>query len=153
MDTPPFGELSFGAGINVPGRPAEADNAPQVYHNFVSPRFFETLGIRLLVGRDLAQTDNGSAPKAVVIRGPVARRYFPGEDALGREIGVGDSTASIVGVVGDVKYSSLRADPPLMVYRSYLQGPANAPAETFLVHTHSPSDAAILSLQTVIRAV
>jgi len=153
MDTPPLGDLSFGAGISVPGRSADPDDAPQVYHNFVSPRFFETLGIPLLAGRDFSRSDTEGAPKVVVISDGVARRYFKGEDPLGREIRVGDSTASIVGIVRDVRYSSLRADPPLMVYRSYLQGITRAPADTFLVRTRSTTETLTGSLQAVIRAI
>ena len=90
MDTPLAGELSMCAGIAVPGRPADPEDAPQVYHNFVGPRFFETMGIPILAGRDFALSDDERAPKSVVISESVARRYFHGEDPLGRQILVGD---------------------------------------------------------------
>ena len=90
MDTPPGGELSMGAGMAVPGRPADPEDAPPVYHNFVGPRFFETMGIPVLAGRDFELSDDERAPKRVVISESVARRYFRGEDPLGRQILVGD---------------------------------------------------------------
>ena len=155
------GDLSMGAGIRVPGRPPDPADAPQVYHNFVGPRFFETMGIPLVAGRDFELGDDERAPKHVVISEGVARRYFAGEDPLGRQILVGNpecrlcpppAAASIVGVVKDVRYTSLRADAPLMIYRPYRQEPT-APADTFLIRTHSAGAEALTSLlQAEIRA-
>jgi predicted permease len=142
MDTPLGGALSMAAGIAVPGRPADPEDAPPVYHNFVGPRFFETMGIPVLAGRDLQLSDDERAPKCVIISESVARRYFPGDDPLGRQILVRGAPASIVGVVKDVRYTSLRADAPLMIYRPYRQE-ANAPADAFLLRTSSATAAAL----------
>jgi predicted permease len=142
MDTPPLGDLSIAAGMAVPGRPTDPEDAPPVYHNFVGLRFFDTMGIPLLAGRDFESADDARASKRVIISESVARRYFRGEDPIGREIVVGgpytsgSGNASIVGVVKDVRYASLRADAPLMIYRSYRQD-TTAPANTFLVRTSS----------------
>jgi predicted permease len=153
MDSP-GGDLSMGAGIGVPGRPADPADAPQVYHNFVGPRFFETMGIPVVAGRDFALSDDERAPRYVVISDGVARRYFGSEDPLGRQIIVGDprcrrcpapAAASIVGVVKDVRYSSLRVDAPLMIYRAYRQEPS-APADTFLIRTSSATAEALSPL-------
>ena len=153
MDSP-GGELSMGAGMAVPGRPAEGDDAPQVFHNFVGPRFFETMGIAVLTGRDFDVIDDERAARHVVISAGVARRYFGDDDPIGRQILVGDpgcrrcpppSLASIVGVVKDVRYSSLRADAPLMIYRPYRQQPG-APADTFLIRTSSADADALAPL-------
>ncbi len=154
MDAP-GGELSMGAGMVVPGRPAdEAEDAPQVYHNFVGPRFFETMGIPMIAGRDFSAADDPAAPQAVVINEAVARRYFPGVDPLGRQIVAGDpgcgrcppaALASIVGVVRDVRYSSVRAAAPLMIYRPSRQS-ASAPADTFLIRTASADTELLPSL-------
>jgi predicted permease len=152
MDSP-GGDLSMGAGISVPGRPPDGEDAPQVYHNFVGPRFFETMGIPVLSGRDFNLGDDERAPKSIVISESVARRYFPGEDPLGRHIFVGNPkcrgcpppvTASIVGVVKDVRYTSLRVDAPLMIYRPYRQE-TSAPAGAFLIRTSSATAEALTS--------
>ena len=144
MDSP-GGELSMGAGMAVPGRPAEGDDSPTVFHNFVGPRFFETLGIPVLAGRDFSLGDDAAAPKRVVIDEAVARRYFGTGDPLGRQIIAGDprcgrcplpATAVVVGVVKNVRYSSLRTGAPLMIYRPYRQESA-APADTFLIRASS----------------
>jgi predicted permease len=92
MDSP-GGDLSMGAGITIPGRPAEPEDAPQVYHNYVGPRFFETMGIPVLAGRDFDFSDDERTASHVAINDSVARRYFRDEDPLGREILVGDPSA------------------------------------------------------------
>jgi predicted permease len=153
MDTPLGGELSMAAGIAIPGRPADPDDAPPVYHNFVGPRFFETMGIPVLAGRDFQLGDDERAPSSVIISDTVARRYFPGADPLARQILVRGAPASIVGVVKDVRYSSLRVDAPLMIYRAYRQE-ANAPADAFLIRTSSVTAATLRPLlQAEVRAV
>jgi predicted permease len=142
MDTPLGGELSMAAGIAVPGRPADPEDAPPVYHNFVGPRFFETLGIPVLAGRDFELGDDERAPKCVIISESVARRYFPGDDPLERQILVRGVPASIVGVVKDVRYTSLRADVLLMIYRPYRQE-ASAPTDALLLRTSSATAAVL----------
>jgi predicted permease len=158
MDTPPDGELSMCSGIEVPGRPADFEDAPPVCRNFVGPRFFETLGIPVLAGRDFELGDDERAPQSVVISESVARRYFGGENPLGRQILVGGAiprtrvSASIIGVVKDVRYTSLRTDAPLMIYRPSRQE-TGAPANTFLIRTSSVTAEALTPvLRAEIRA-
>jgi predicted permease len=87
----------------------------------VSPSFFDTLGIRLRRGRLLAARDDEHAPRVVVINEAAARTYFAaGENPVGMRFGnlVENRTqVEIVGVVGDVKYNSVRdAAPPTMYF-------------------------------------
>jgi predicted permease len=138
MDTPLGGDLSMSSsGITVVGRPTDAtdlEREPPVFHNLVGPRFFETMGIPVLAGREFDHSDDERAPGAVVISESVARRYFRGEDPLGRQIGVLGGTATIVGVARDVRYTTLRVEGPLMTYRPYQQA-TKASADTFLIRT------------------
>jgi predicted permease len=142
MDTPPSGELSMCGAIALPDRPPDPADSTTVCWNFVGPRFFETMGIPVLAGRDFEPGDDLRAPQRVAIGESVARRYFPSDDPIGRRIVVGGAgprrevTATIVAVVKDVRYSSLRAAAPLMVYRPARQDAA-APATTLLVRTSS----------------
>jgi ABC-type antimicrobial peptide transport system permease subunit len=151
MDTTLGGEMSMSAGIAVPGHPADPEDAPPVYHNFVGPRFFETMGISVLAGRDFGPEDDERAPQCVIISEGVAQHYFRGEDALGRQILVRRTPASIVGIVKDVKFTSLRADAPLVIYRPYLQEPG-ALAETFLIRTSAAPAGITALLHAEIRA-
>jgi predicted permease len=148
MDTPPVGQLSMCAGIEVPGRPADPEDAPTVCRNFVGPRFFETIGIPVLAGRDFEAGDDERAPQAVVISESVARRYFGDENPLGRQLVIGGPgtpvSASIVGVVRDVRYTSLRAGAPLMIYRPSRQD--RLTGDTFLIRTSSTTAEALTPL-------
>jgi predicted permease len=153
MDTPLGGDPSMSStGIVVVGRPQDTQDAPRVYHNFVGPRFFQTMGIPLLAGRDFAVEDDERAPKYVIVSESIARRYFPSEDPLGRQIVFGAEAATIIGIAKDVRYTSLRGVAPLVTYRSSRQDPT-APANTFLVRTSSTSVEAVTPfLRAQIRA-
>jgi predicted permease len=153
MDTPLGGEPSMSdTGLSIAGRAADAEDAPRVYHNVVGPHFFETMEIPVLSGRDFNISDDEHASRCIVISESVARRYFRGEDALGRQILIRGTAASIVAIVKDIRYSSLRADAPLVTYRPYRQEP-NALASTFLIRTSATPEAMVPFLRAEIRAV
>jgi len=85
--------------------------------DFVTPGFFEALRIPLLAGRDLGPGDRaGGLPVAVVNR-TLAERFWPGNDAVGRTLVAGGTEVTIVGVVGDGKYRSVRESGVSMLYR------------------------------------
>ncbi len=121
MDTP-LGGVSYTAGAFLPRSAGQPSDGMQVSVNSVGARFFETMGIPLLVGRDLSIRDDDHAPPLAVIGESVARGLFPGRNPLGQRIEIGRSM-EIVGVVKDTRYQSLREPAQPMVYRPYLQMP------------------------------
>ncbi|MBT8489058.1 MAG: ABC transporter permease, partial [Gemmatimonadetes bacterium] len=73
-----------------------------------APGYFGAMGIPVMDGRDLTWSDDTSAPMAVVVNETLAARYWPGQDAVGRWIRVGDGPwGSVIGVVGDVRHEGL----------------------------------------------
>ena len=76
MDTPLAANSRWARGWPYPAARRIPRTRRQVYHNFVGPRFFETMGIPILAGRDFALSDDERAPTYVVISESVARRYF-----------------------------------------------------------------------------
>ena len=89
------------------------------YFNTASPRYFETMGTRILRGRGFEAGDRAGAPKVLVVSQSVSRRVWPGQDALGRCIRVGADTApcsTVVGVVEDIVQGNLIEQQPLEVY-------------------------------------
>ncbi|MEX2299340.1 MAG: FtsX-like permease family protein, partial [Bryobacterales bacterium] len=115
---PLFEGSAWTSTIRMPGR--EPDSF-EPYSFLVSPGFFETMGMRLLEGRDLEPRDfEPRAPTAVVVNEAFARRYFPGERALGKSFSRSDRNGlipqEIVGIVRDAKYNSLREGPAPTVY-------------------------------------
>jgi predicted permease len=108
----------------------------------VSPRFFDTMGIRFLAGRDFEETDLSSPAAQVaqvaIVNRSFARYYFDGASdasAVGRRFGFGGQGApldvTIVGIVDDAKYNDLRENAPHLVYT--VLGPANFPTRGFSV--------------------
>ncbi|MGA2267558.1 MAG: ABC transporter permease [Bryobacteraceae bacterium] len=93
---------------------------------FISPGFFDTMGIPVLLGRDFTIKDDKGAPMAAIVNERFARRYFGGANAIGRHVGMGGNPGTktnieIVGVVKDTKYESLRDEIPYELYRPYRQ--------------------------------
>jgi putative ABC transport system permease protein len=101
------------------------DDDPQTGHNVfryaTSPDYCETMGIHLLSGRCLDERDTVSAPQAALISESLARSHFPGQNPIGKRLHVGPTDRpwyTVVGVVGDVKQTSLAIDEPDAVYLS-----------------------------------
>ena len=108
--------------LRIPGR-VDMNPHPEAQICLAFPDYFNTLGIPLLKGRTFTAADRaGSAPVAV-IDGELARRYFPGEEPVGRLISVGGATtmARIVGVVGTVHNSDLGGPTAPEIYYPELQ--------------------------------
>jgi predicted permease len=97
-----------------------ADFAPYLV---VSPDYFRTMGIPLLRGRDLEWSDSATLPVAVINR-TAARRFWPGEDALGRRFTFG-SVRTVVGVVEDARISDLATAVGPQVYLPIQEQPQN----------------------------
>ena len=110
-------------GVNVPGyapKPGQKNEAIQVATNWVGPRFFETMGIPLLLGRTLGEGDREGAPKVVVVNEKFVREFLGEGNPIGRRFGFGGEAAKadteIVGVVGDAKFTDLRSEVAPTVY-------------------------------------
>jgi len=123
----PLGGDQFGAyGIRFESSaPAKQGGNESALRYSVSPGYLETMNIPLRRGRLLDTHDIAGAPVAVVINEGMAKRRFPGGDAVGRRIHVGPDDwawATIVGVVGDVKQTSLAAGSEDAFYMTSAQG-------------------------------
>jgi predicted permease len=117
-----YGLLADGAtrdSINIPGAPQE--QKIDVYIHNISPKYFETMGIPILLGRDNAATDREQRPKVMVVNQSLAK-LLPGDgNPLGRRVRYGDMEAEIVGVVADARFSTMRASAPPTVYLPFRQ--------------------------------
>jgi predicted permease len=89
--------------------------------NAVGPRFFETMRIPLVAGRELSIRDDAQAPLVVVINHTAADQYFHGRSPIGESFLVGGRAVQVVGVAADSVYDSVRHRPRPMFYDSYLQ--------------------------------
>ena len=124
--------------LSVEGARPETDKQVSVYDNAVGPRFFETMGIPLLIGREFGEQDSESSSKVAVINETMVRQCFNGENPLGRHFGWGPENRGayeVVGVVKNAKYNSLRSETPPTVYLPYYQRLGNQRQITFEVRT------------------
>jgi len=108
--------------------------------NAVSPQYFETMGIRLIAGRNLRPDEPKAKPQNVVVNQAFVRRFFPGVDPIGRKFGGGTGKPvgadyQIVGVVSDAKYRSLREAIPPTIYNP--QNPAIRYSNSFVLHVRT----------------
>ena len=88
--------------------------------NKVGPNFFRVMGIPVLDGRDVSDTDTETSPPVVVVNETFARRLMPGINPLGHQLG-GKPRRTIVGVVKDSKYTRVNEDPIPMAYYPCMQ--------------------------------
>ena len=126
----PLTGLGVGATFAVEGRPApSAEQRPIGLMRSVSPAYFGAMGIPLLAGRALADSDTALSPPVIVVNQTLARRFWPGGGAIGGRLAIdqlGGRVAEIVGVVGDVKPDRMDGGEWPTLYHSYPQAPAAA---------------------------
>ena len=129
----------------VLGHPAPSpENRPRAGYSEVSAGIFSTLRIPLIKGRYLDEHDTGAAPWAIVINQSLARKFFPNEDPIGRQILLRYDPypvdeirpRQIVGIVGDVKHFGLGEETPPFVYAPFAQQPAVFPGGAARAHLH-----------------
>jgi predicted permease len=103
------------AGYDPPG-----EEATEIEGTFVTPGYLETLGVPLLGGRELDESDREGAPKVAMVNQTFARQYFGSESPLGKRFGTEGEESSqeieIVGVVPDLKVHDLWSETPRLVY-------------------------------------
>ncbi len=122
--SPPYGGMSVTMGIEVPGYvPAPGRGDTVVAFNFVSSRYFETLGQALVRGRDLDERDERGRPLAAVVNERFVEHYFDGGNPLGRRFRQGAEELEIVGVAADARDRGVRSGPADTVYLHRRQGP------------------------------
>ena len=142
------------APVAVMGRPIPPmSERPHANRHLVSPRYFHTLGIPIRAGRDFDERDSARVPHVVIVNETFARLHFPGEDPLGRTLitGMAQLPSQIVGVVADVRSTSLNTPPEPDYFLPSLQRP-----ETFtnvLVRTTASPNAVAPLVREALRAV
>jgi hypothetical protein len=97
-------------------QPAAGEDV-RVQENRVGPRYFSTVGMHLLTGRDFTGQDRDKAPLVAIVNQSAARRCFPNGNAIGQRIGYGQPNVEIVGMVADARVNNEReAAPPMVFY-------------------------------------
>jgi predicted permease len=130
--------LTFRGGVFAAIVPGEsADKFSPALLRFVTPDFFATLGIRLLSGRDFAESDSMTAPWVAVVSESFTRDHWPGQNPLGKHFKIAEAGRTIVGVVKDIHIRGIEQASEPQVYLPYQQVPDGWFA------FHSPKDLAV----------
>jgi putative ABC transport system permease protein len=145
--------------LAIDGYSASSRADVTVYQNRVTPRYFETLGMALLAGRDFDARDLPGSGLVAIVNQTLARKYFGAENPIGRyyrPVAADRLTdpVQIVGVVADARYSSLRQPAPPTVYTPLAQNPAPSPRANFEIRAvgHPPA-ALVADVKSAIAAV
>ena len=154
--TLPMSGSDIGVGFSIEGRPETSDPATRKSATYygVSPDYFSAMGIRVVRGRAFTERDDEQAPNVIVIGETFAKRYWPNQDPIGRRITIGynhTGPREVVGVVADVKDSSLSQRPPLEMYTPFPQTPW--PFLAVAVRTQGDPDAMAASLRRVLAQI
>jgi predicted permease len=132
--------------VTVPGRTPSAAEDINAEWNLIGPRFFHTLGIQLIKGRDFGPADTETSPHVAIVNESMARYFFGNADPIAQRFYFGQELAApveIVGVVANSKYFDARDDDVRMVYLPYRQD-ANYLYRLCVVVRTASDDAALL---------
>lgn len=148
----PFQGFGTANQFRAEGRSGENEFSAAAWRS-VTPGFFDALGLPLKRGRLLDARDQLNAPEVVVITESLARRFWPGEDPVGRRLlwGRKQSPKIIVGVVGDFRDVRPDADPAPTMFRPHTQ--LSLPAMTVIVRTEGRADSVLANVRGVTRSI
>ncbi len=143
-----------GAGTSAVSMPERASTTKEdsisVFTNRVTIGYFEAMGIAVLQGRAFTVQDDSASPRVAIINEAMASAYWPGQSAVGRQIGIGrdGKLVEIVGVVKNSKYIFLGEEPRPYLYLPFTQH--YQPTATLFLHTAGdPSTVAAAARQVV----
>lgn len=154
---------AWGMVLTVEGyKPAPGEGADALC-NAVSPGFFRAMGIPLLAGREFTDADDNATAategwpyRVAIVNETFARRYFNGENPVGRRIGFGSDPGTptliqIVGLVKDSRYQAIREEDRAQVFFPYLQ--ATIEDLTFYVRTRQDADSMMQAIRHEVAAL
>jgi predicted permease len=143
------------SSMTVEGYAAKPGAGPEPYMNSISPDYFATMGIPILAGRDFTIRDTQQikhgpeaddfSPATVMINESFAKKYFAGRNPVGLHVGFGSDPGTktdmeVIGVVKDVKYTSVRDQIPVQAYIPYLAGRHFGGMTVYVRTVNDPAD-------------
>jgi len=115
--------LPLDRGLNIGGWPADRPEMKQIIEfRAITPGYFRTLGIPVIMGRDVTADDNAGAQKVVLVSETAARKWWPGKSPIGERLLFGEKIPwTVVGVVADTKSHSLAEPARVTIYVPFAQ--------------------------------
>ena len=150
--TLPIGGDDFASGVTIEGKPQpRPGEQPRAGLQVVTPGYFRTMGIRVVDGRDVADSDTPEARPVVLVNETFARQHWPGEPAVGRRIRLGGAAGdwfTVVGVVSDIRHLGPATPPRPEFYQPYTQ--RSFPFMAFVVRTSGSPTALVPSIRAAV---
>jgi putative ABC transport system permease protein len=153
----PLSGANAGRGIAIEGRPDPGpENQPGAAYSVACPGILKTLGITLLAGREFTHRDTLGAPDVVLVNETLAKRSWPGEEAVGKRFKIGrpgDDAPwlTVVGVYKDFRHGGLDSEQGASFYRAYQQ--AGWPLMTIAVKTAAAPGGFVAAVKRAIAVV
>jgi predicted permease len=139
------------APIEVPGYAHGPDDVPYAEYNVVGPTYARAIGMPILTGRDLSDQDEEQSSPVAIVNETMARRYWPGGDAVGKQFSILGRSVQIVGIAKDAFYHSLTESPRPYVYLQALQ--FYQAQTTLIVRTRGDPTGVLSSIQTAVAHI
>jgi putative ABC transport system permease protein len=141
----------FTNSFAIVGREAEARTWPEISLRRVTPSYFQTVGLALVRGRELRESDNASSGPVVLINEAAAQRFFPASDPIGARMQFWGAARTIVGVVANERFQGLTEPASIAAYAPLAQAPSAT--GVLLLRTSLEPSAMIASAERVIREI
>ena len=144
--------------IAIEGFQQKAGQDMEIYWDRVGPGFFETMGIRTLLGRTIERRDTSTSPKVAVVNEAMARYFFGEGNPIGRRFSLGEKldpakAFEIVGVVENAKYPDLRSDPRMLYIPVAQEESGGLGSMFFEVRTAADPAAFVAAIRGAIREI
>jgi predicted permease len=153
----PMGDSNWDPALRIEDRPlAPGASAESVNWRLVTADYFRTMSIPLLKGRTFTEADNETAEKVALINDALARKYWPGENPIGKRINTGFEGkgvwVTIIGIVGDVRQQSLREPTVPEMYRPFFQH-NSLPPLTIMIRTATAVSTLAPSIRSAVWSI
>ena len=159
----PLGGDLWGLPFWIDGQPApKKGDEPAAAYRVVLPGYFHTMNIQMLRGRDFTANDNQSAPGAVIVNEFLAKRYWPGDEAIGKRLSAdnGKTWQTVIGIVPNVVRSEWASSAEEEFYFPYLQSADYLTSSsphlaylTFVVRTSGDAGAQTSAIERAIHSI
>jgi putative ABC transport system permease protein len=154
----PFGGMNRSGTFKIGGRPVPAPGQePESEFYSTSPSYFATMSIPILRGRAFTEQDRSRRPGAFVIDQSAARRFFPNEDPIGRQIMLDAEvdgvplSGEVVGIAGEVRHDDLSRHPEPQIYVPLATDPS--PRLTVVIRSQGDPSLLTKTAEAVVRAL
>jgi putative ABC transport system permease protein len=154
--TLPIGGDNFGTGVLIEGQPVPAPGQElRAGYRVVTPSYFQTMGVPIRSGRDFRDSDTPHSAPVVIVNDTLARKEWPGQEAVGRRVRFGsdpsDPWMTVVGVVGDIRHLGPATPPQPEIYEPVARRPFSG--MTFVMRTAAEPQALAPSIRKLVAQI